>query len=149
MGTHFRSNFSKERSQKHSTHILEKCHEKTHPIFCSAFQNVTLDHRIPETPKRRIIASYYLLNHPAKLLQKIIASQKHQTYRSYEHENAASRFKDVHTGTKRRLDVKTRNRDAGISGHVANTNCAISRPPPRLQHRSHSSMRCEFPLNHF
>ena len=26
------------------------------------------------------------------------------------------RFKDVHTGTKRRLDVKTSNRDSGISG---------------------------------
>ncbi len=26
------------------------------------------------------------------------------------------RFKDVHTGTKRRLDVKTNDRDSGISG---------------------------------
>ncbi len=30
------------------------------------------------------------------------------------------RFKDAHTGTKRRLDVKTSNLDSGISGSVCN-----------------------------
>ncbi len=53
----------------------------------------------------------------AKLLQKIIDSQKNQHIASYVATRPRNpRFKDVHTGTKRRLVDKKSNLDSGISG---------------------------------
>jgi hypothetical protein len=52
-------------------------------------------------------------NNFARWLQKILATCDAIRPRN-------PRFKDVHTGTKRRLDVKTSNRDSGISGSGCN-----------------------------
>ncbi len=50
----------------------------------------------------------------ARWLQKIVATRPRNP-----------RFKDVHTGTKRRLDVKTSNRDSGILGSGSNMRCDV------------------------
>jgi hypothetical protein len=66
----------------------EKCVEETHPIFCSAFQNLRLGsikllQKIVATQKNQHTAPHRMLllsfcNHIAKSLQKIVATQKNQ-----------------------------------------------------------------------
>ncbi len=64
--------------------------------------------RISRTNASCGIACYHLLWSSCKLVAK--------RYASVGSRPRNPRFTDVHTGTKRRLDVKTSNRDSGISG---------------------------------
>jgi hypothetical protein len=75
-----------------------------HAMFCIILQIVT------KHSMNRSIASHKILH--CIMIHDLLASSLACILTRPRN----PRFKDVHTGTKRRLDVKTSNRDSGISG---------------------------------